>query len=65
MLDPALLALLVCPETRQALRPGTPEEIARLGLPEALVREDGAVAYPVQDGIPLLIAEEARPLPAA
>ena len=40
------------------------EELARLRLPEALVREDGAIAYPVQDGIPLLIAEEARPLSA-
>jgi uncharacterized protein YbaR (Trm112 family) len=30
MLDPELLALLVCPETHQDLIPATPEEIARL-----------------------------------
>ena len=28
-------------------------------LTEALVREDGRVAYPVQDGIPMLLVEEA------
>lgn len=28
-------------------------------LSEALVREDGRVAYPVQDGIPMLLVEEA------
>ena len=30
-------------------------------LSQALLREDGAVAYPIRRGIPLLIAEEAIP----
>jgi uncharacterized protein YbaR (Trm112 family) len=30
-----------------------------VALTEALVREDGQVVYPVLDGIPMLIAEEA------
>jgi uncharacterized protein YbaR (Trm112 family) len=30
MLDPELLALLVCPETHQDLAPASPDEIARL-----------------------------------
>jgi uncharacterized protein YbaR (Trm112 family) len=33
-----------------------------LPLTEALVRDDGKVAYPVLDGIPMLIAEEALAL---
>jgi len=31
----------------------------RAPLAEALVREDGRVAYPVLDGIPMLLVEEA------
>lgn len=31
----------------------------QVALVEALVREDGAVLYPVLDGIPMLLAEEA------
>lgn len=58
-MDPALLDLLCCPETRQPLRLATDAELARLGIPSALVREDGAVAYPIRDGIPLLLVDEA------
>jgi uncharacterized protein YbaR (Trm112 family) len=59
MISDELLALLVCPETHQALRLASPEDLARLRLDAALVRNDGLVAYPIRDGIPVLIAEEA------
>jgi uncharacterized protein YbaR (Trm112 family) len=51
--DPLLLEILRCPVTRSRLR----EE------PGWLVAEDGGLAYPVRDGIPVMLAEEAR-LPA-
>lgn len=61
-MDEALLELLCCPETRQPLRMATSEELARLGLHAALVREDGRIAYPIRDEIPLLVLDEAVPL---
>ena len=33
-------------------------------LVEGLVREDGAVLYPVRDDIPIMLIDEAIPLPA-
>lgn len=59
---PELLALLACPLTHQPLRAATPEELARLRLDAALVRVDGAIAYPIRDEIPLLLPEDAIPL---
>jgi hypothetical protein len=52
--NPQLLPLLVCPLTRTPLRFD----------PEAgeLVSEAAGIAYPVRDGIPVLLVEEARPL---
>lgn len=32
-------------------------------LSEALVREDGGVAYPVRDDIPIMLIDESIPLP--
>jgi len=61
-MDEALLELLCCPETRQPLRLATPEELVQLGLDAALVREDGRIAYPIRDAIPLLVLDEAVPL---
>lgn len=62
-MDPALLNLLCCPETRQPLHPASPEELrlvsSRLsGIVGALVRADGEIAYPIRDGIPQLVAGE-------
>jgi len=78
MLNPELLKILVCPETKQALRPAHAEilarvndaagkghlrnrggELVRQGLDEGLVREDGSVLYPVREGIPVMLLDEA------
>lgn len=53
-LDPALLAILVCPMTR-----------TRLIYDEAaheLISEAAGVAYPIRDGTPIMLIEEARML---
>lgn len=66
-MDASLLDILCCPETRQPLRFATADELTRMTPssstttppPEAaLVREDGRVAYPIRDRIPLLVVEE-------
>ncbi len=53
-IDPELLAILVCPLTRQPLR----YDEAR----QELVSEAGGLAYPIRDGVPVLLIEEARGL---
>ena len=53
-LDPRLLAILVCPVTRGAL------DYDR-DAGELISRQAG-LAYPVRDGIPIMLPEEARPL---
>jgi uncharacterized protein YbaR (Trm112 family) len=62
----------ICPQTRQPLREATDEELAALRkMPEhslleaAWIRTDSAIAYPVQNGIPLLIPSAAIPLSQA
>jgi uncharacterized protein len=52
--DPELLRLLVCPATRTSLR-WDPER-------QALVSDAAGLAYPVREGVPVLLVEEARPL---
>ena len=51
-LDPQLLAMLVCPLTRSPLR-YDPES-------EELISEAAQLAYPVRDGVPVMLVEEAR-----
>ena len=53
-IDADLLALLVCPLTRSPMR----YDEAR----QELVSDAAGLAYPVQDGTPVLIVEEARRL---
>ena len=62
----------ICPKTRQPLREATSEELAALrkmpehsSLEAAWIRTDSAIAYPVQNGIPLLIPSAAIPLSQA
>ena len=78
MLDPELVALLVCPETHQDVTLALSGEIARLNeairagqvrtvagkavdqpADGALIRVDRAVAYPIRDGIPVMLVTEA------
>ena len=52
--DPALLAILVCPVTRTPLRYDE-----ALG---ALFSDAAGLAYPVRGDVPVLVKEEAQPL---
>lgn len=53
-IDPWLLERLVCPVTRMALRydEATGE----------LVSDAAGLAYPIRDGVPVMLVEEARAL---
>jgi len=55
-------ALLRCPETGQALREATVEELVTFeaDLPEGgFITEDGTRVYPIRDGFPMLVVDEA------
>ena len=52
--DPALLAILVCPMTRTPLR----LDAAR----GELVSDEAGLAYPIREGVPVLLIEAARRL---
>lgn len=54
MIDPKLLELLVCPVTKGRLR-YEPQQ-------QELISRSARLAYPVHDGIPILLEEQARPL---
>ena len=52
--DPKLLELLVCPLTKESLDyDATRQE---------LISRSAKLAYPIRDGIPIMLPEEARPL---
>jgi uncharacterized protein len=52
--DPRLLEILVCPRTKTALV----YDDAR----QELVSRAASLAYPIRDGIPIMLEEEARQL---
>ena len=52
--DPRLLEILVCPVTRGRL---TWDQAAN-----ELVSKGAKLAFPIRDGVPIMLAEEARPL---
>ena len=53
-IDPRLLEILVCPVTRATLE----YDSAR----QELISRAAKLAYPIRDGIPIMLPEEARPL---
>ena len=53
-MDPKLLELLVCPVTKGPLRFDKERQ--------ELISHSARLAYPVRDGIPVLLENEARPL---
>ncbi len=53
-LDPRLLALLVCPVTKGPL------EYDRAA--QELISRKAGLAYPIRDGIPIMLPDEARDL---
>jgi uncharacterized protein YbaR (Trm112 family) len=52
--DPKLLEILVCPVTRGPL-----EYDAAAG---ELISRQAGLAFPIRDGIPIMLVDEARPL---
>jgi uncharacterized protein YbaR (Trm112 family) len=52
--DPKLLEILVCPVSKGPLR----YDAAR----QELISEAAGLAYPIRDGIPIMLIDEARPL---
>ncbi len=53
-IDPRLLEILVCPKTHTALE----YDRAR----QELVSRAAKLAYPIRDGVPIMLVEEARSL---
>lgn len=53
-IDPTLLELLVCPLTKGPLRYDKKRQ--------ELISEKAGLAYPIREGIPIMLPEEARKL---
>ncbi len=53
-IDPQLLEILVCPLTKAPLRYDRQRQ--------ELVSLEASLAYPIRDGIPIMLVDEARPL---
>ena len=52
--DPKLLEILVCPVTRETMKYDAKAQ--------ELISEKAGLAYPIRDGIPILLTDEAREL---
>jgi uncharacterized protein len=55
-IDPRLLEILVCPLTKTTLEYDAQKQ--------ELISRAAKLAYPIRDGIPIMLPEEARPLEA-
>ena len=53
-IDPKLLEILVCPLTKGPLRYDREAQ--------ELISEEAGLAYPIRDGIPIMLVDEARQL---
>jgi hypothetical protein len=53
-IDPRLLEILVCPVTKAPLRYDREAQ--------ELISEEARLAYPIRDGIPIMLQDEARAL---
>jgi len=53
-IDPRLLEILVCPVTKCALEYDS--------VRQELISRKARLAYPIRDGIPIMLPDEARPL---
>lgn len=51
-IDPKLLEILVCPVTKVPLRYDAEKQ--------ELISDQAGLAYPIRDGIPIMLVEEAR-----
>ncbi len=54
-IDPRLLEILVCPLTKTRLRYDA--------AAQELVSDAAGLAYPIRDGVPIMLIEEAREIP--
>ncbi|HXL71305.1 MAG TPA: Trm112 family protein [Rhizomicrobium sp.] len=52
--DPKLLEILICPLTRTMLRHDSERQ--------ELISRAAGLAYPIRDGVPIMLASEAREL---
>jgi hypothetical protein len=53
-IDPKLLEILVCPLTKSTLKYDRKNQ--------ELISENAGLAYPIRDGIPIMLVDEARKL---
>jgi uncharacterized protein YbaR (Trm112 family) len=53
-IDPKLLEILVCPITKSTLKYDRKNQ--------ELISEKAGLAYPIRDGIPIMLVDEARKL---
>jgi uncharacterized protein YbaR (Trm112 family) len=55
--DPKLLEILVCPLSKGPLRYDAPRQ--------ELISDQAGLAYPIRDGIPIMLIDEARVIDSA